>query len=448
MKYAICFLALAFLPLIAEEEVIFRSDVSLVRVDAQVLDYNRRAITGLKMTDFVLREEGQPQEIRNFANENMPVDVLLLLDVSGSMRPHVQRIAEASHQALQALGKDDRIGIMVFDRSARLRMPFRNSRADVEREMEYLLRQETFDGGTDITRALIEAANYVAKSGRRDARRAIVILTDDQTEFNRDDAGVTRALTRADAVLSAILAPDAMGNRPHISQGGGGWPSGGPSIGGPLGGIILGRRRGGYGIPGGGGGGPVIMGSRTRSAGTAEIAQQSGGDSMAVDDASALETTLARIRQRYALYFYLPEGVKPGQERGIDVALSDAARRRYSGAEVRYRRVYLAPGGSTDPVDEGPARVSLPSGRRSGSDEPPVLRRRPVGEVSTGPREGPLNTPAADTSSDSREGPSVVPASNRESGGWRRADPTSTPSPASDDSNQGGWRRVKPGERP
>src|SRR5215216_497725 len=118
MKSAICFLALglagAFLPLRAEEEVIFRSDVSLVRVDAQVLDYNHRAVIGLKMTDFVLREEGQPQEIRNFANENMPVDVLLLLDVSGSMRPHVQRVAEASHQALQALGKDDRVGIMVF----------------------------------------------------------------------------------------------------------------------------------------------------------------------------------------------------------------------------------------------------------------------------------------------------------------------------------------------
>jgi len=443
MKSAICFLALvlagAFLPLIAEEEVIvFRSDVSLVRVDAQVLDYNRRAVTGLKVTDFVVREEGQPQEIRNFSSENMPVDVLLLLDVSGSMRAHVQRVADASHQALQALGKDDRVGIMVFDRASRLRMPFRNSTADVEQELQYLLRQETFDGGTDITRALIDAANYVAKSARRDARRAIVILTDDQTEFNRDDAGVTRALTRADAVLSALLAPDAIGRRPSVSQGGG-WPSGGPSVGGPLGGIILGRRRGGYPGPGGGGG-PVIVGSRTRSAGTAEIAQQSGGDSMPVDDAQAFETTLARIRQRYALYFYLPDGVKPGQERGIEVALSEAGRRRYSGAEVRYRRVYLAPGGSPEPVDEGPVRVSLPSDRRT-SDEPPVIRRRPEGERSAGPRQGPLSVPG-DAETSTRSQPVVAPATSE--GGWRRADEKSAP----EESNQGGWRRVKPGEQP
>jgi len=50
------------------------------------------------------------------------------------------------------------------------------------------------------------------------------------------------------------------------------------------------------------------VGPRTRSAGTSTIAQQSGGDGMAVEDASAFEKTLARIRERYALYFYLPEG--------------------------------------------------------------------------------------------------------------------------------------------
>lgn len=395
--------------------MVFRSDVSLVRVDAQVLDYNRRAVTGLRVTDFVLREEGQPQEIRNFANENMPVDVLLLFDVSGSMRPHVQRVAEASHQALQALGKDDRVAIMVFDRSARLRMPFRNSRADVERELEYLLQQETFDGGTEIPRSLITAADYIAKSGRRDARRAIVILTDDQTEFSRDDEGVTRALTRADAVLSALLAPDAIRNRP-LSQGGGGWPSG------PLGGIILGRR-GGSGWPSGGG--PTI-GSRTRSAGTAELARASGGDSMAVDDASAFETTLARIRQRYALYFYLPEGVKPGQERGIEVALSDAARRRYSGAEVRFRRVYLAPGATSDPAESGPVRVSYPVESRPVEQSPGPRRRPAVDQVSPGSREGPLDVPGASE------------------GGWRRVNDSAP----SEESNQGGWRRVQPGERP
>src|SRR5438105_13572574 len=107
----------------ADDEVVFRSDVSLVRVDAQVVDSGNRAITGLRLEDFVLREEGRTQPIRNFATESVPVDVLFLLDVSASMRPHVQRIADASGQAMNVLGKDDRMAIMVFDRSTRVRLP-------------------------------------------------------------------------------------------------------------------------------------------------------------------------------------------------------------------------------------------------------------------------------------------------------------------------------------
>src|SRR3984893_16735642 len=207
----------------ADDDVVFRSDVSLVRVDAQVVDSGNRAITHMNVEDFVLREDGQVVPIRNFASEDMPVDVLFLLDVSGSMRPHVQRIADASGQAMTVLGKDDRMGIMVFDRYTRVRLAFNSSRQEVRRGFDNLLRQETFNGGTDITRAMLDAADYIRREGRRDARRAIVILTDDQTEFDRDDVAVGRALGRADAVMCALIAPDA-GQYGH--RGGGGRPGG------------------------------------------------------------------------------------------------------------------------------------------------------------------------------------------------------------------------------
>ena len=115
-------------PLAGDDELVFHSDVSLVRVDAQVVDSGNRAITHLHAGDFILREDGRVVPIRNFASENMPVDVLFVLDVSASMRPHVQRIADASAQALTVLGKDDRMGIMVFDRDTRVRLAFSNSR--------------------------------------------------------------------------------------------------------------------------------------------------------------------------------------------------------------------------------------------------------------------------------------------------------------------------------
>ena len=185
-----------------------------------MVDRDNRAITGLRAEDFVLRESGRTQQIRNFASENMPIDVLFLLDVSASMRPHVERIADAAHQAMRVLRDDDRVGIMVFDRSTRLRLPLRSNRQEVEREFESLLRQETFRGGTDITRGMLDAAEYIGRNGRREARRAIVILTDDETEFNRDEEGVSRALARADTVISALIAPDAMRSRSGMPGGG------------------------------------------------------------------------------------------------------------------------------------------------------------------------------------------------------------------------------------
>jgi VWFA-related protein len=304
---------------------VFHSDVSLVRVDAQVVDSTNLAITNLHVEDFVLREDGRPQPIRNFASEGMPLDILFLLDVSASMGPHVQRIADASLQALNVVDQSDRMGIMVFDRSTRVRLPFSSSRQEVQRELDRLLGQERFNGGTDITRAMLDAADYIRREGRHDVRRAIVILTDDQTEFDRNESAVSIALTGADAVMCALIAPDAMQFRRYPA------------------GVML--RRGGLGSPV-----PVMGGFygsiHTQSAGTAQIARNSGGDSLRVDEASALEQTVLRLRQRYTLYFSLPEGVKPGQERNIEVGLADAARLRSPDAEVRYRRVYMTPNGA------------------------------------------------------------------------------------------------------
>jgi VWFA-related protein len=321
-------------PSAGDPPITFRSEVSLGRVDAHVVDAGNHPIRDLRAQDFILRVDGKPQEVRHFQSDRMPVDVVFLLDVSRSMEPHIRRVATASHQALHALGEHDRIAIMVFDRSTRLRMPFSSNRLDAERALESVLDREAFDGGTDITRGILDTASYIAQNARRDARRAIVIITDDQTERSRNEAAVLHALTRADSVLSALIAPDALhtgtGYRRTLQFDNDALRD--------IFGDRIASRFGSY----------AMRGPRTQSAGTSQIANESGGDSMAVDQASAFEHTLARIRERYALYFYLPEGMQAGDERSVEVLLSDAARRRHPRAEVRYRRSYLAPNGTEE----------------------------------------------------------------------------------------------------
>jgi VWFA-related protein len=350
MKRCLLASALCF----AEDEVVFRSDTTLVRLDVQVLDAGRRAITGLEKEAFHLLENGKEVAIKSFASEAIAIDVLFLIDVSGSMRPHVERMAEAAHRALPGLRPQDRMAIMVFDRSARLRTPFRSAAAG-GREFDYLLRSESFDGGTDITRAMLAAARTMQQQARKDARRAIVMLTDDQTEFERNDELVVRSLQSADAVMSVLLVPAMM---PYAS------------------------RRPGVTIHGPRIGGPRVGG---RSAGSADIARESGGDSMRADDAGALDSTLERIRQRYALFFSLPAGVREGEYRSLEVSLDEPLRRRYPDASLRYRRTYqAAANGSDGPIEEFKPGAVI-------SETPAPSRRRVATDGSS--RSGPMMTP-------------------------------------------------------
>jgi hypothetical protein len=278
-----------------------------------------------------------------------------LLDVSASMRPHVERITNAAHDALRVLAHNDRVGIMVFDTYTRVRLPFRGNRSEINRGLSDVLNPERFNGGTQITRAMMSAADYVQREARPEARRAIVILTDDGSQDARNDEGVERALSRADAVLSFLQAPDVM---PRYGGAGGGYPgrTGGtwPGIGLPGSGPVIfggGRGRGRY--PGGGASG-------NHSAGTADIARDSGGDTFPVDDASALEETLMRLRQRYALHFNSADITASSTHSPVRVDLTDAARRRYPDAEVRYRRVTLS-GNSREAGPISVTRAHLPS---------------------------------------------------------------------------------------
>ena len=397
-------LAVSAVLLAADDTVTFKSDVAMTRIDAQVVDQSGRPITGLVVDDFVLRVDGKVQPIRNFMSESMPLDVLLLLDVSGSMEPHVQRIADASEQALRVLAPEDRVAIMVFDSRTKVRLPFRKDHGEISGELRRLINSESFNGGTRITHALLDAAKYVQKEGRPEARRAIVVLTDDQTQDGEDTVRVQQALDEANAVLSFLKAPydegyvsrrgggrspGTWGGNGPVGGGGSTWPGGGSTWPGGGGSTWPG---GGTRWPGGGSRGPggvMIGGDASHSAGTATIAQDSGGDVMSVDQSSAFQDTLERLRQRYALHFYWPESSETNPEaRLVMVALARSTGARYPNAEVRYRRAYLnktenrRTGGLTEVSRD--ADETDPAGKKAQQGSSTVERSRPAYDSGSG----------------------------------------------------------------
>ena len=64
----------------AQGQPTFRSDVTLVRVDAEV-QQEGRVVEGLGKESFLVTDAGKPQRILHFGHQDEPLDVVLLFDV-------------------------------------------------------------------------------------------------------------------------------------------------------------------------------------------------------------------------------------------------------------------------------------------------------------------------------------------------------------------------------
>src|SRR5262245_24016557 len=92
-----------------------RLGTSLVVLDAQVLNRRTGAVVGgLKREDFLIHENGVRQEITHFSQDKLPLSIILLLDLSGSVRPYVEQIRDGALQALSRLKPEDEVALLAF----------------------------------------------------------------------------------------------------------------------------------------------------------------------------------------------------------------------------------------------------------------------------------------------------------------------------------------------
>src|SRR5690348_14506474 len=117
----------------AQTAPVFRAGVSLVHVDAEVTSADGRILTGLSKEDFRVFDEGKEQPLVHFSAEEQPLDLILLFDISGSMRAVVAAVAAAAHEGFRELRPGDRVSVMVFNTRTRVMLPFTEDLDAVER---------------------------------------------------------------------------------------------------------------------------------------------------------------------------------------------------------------------------------------------------------------------------------------------------------------------------
>ncbi len=168
-----------------EKEVIdvIKTTSNLVMVPVSVTDANGQAVQGLTKTDFRLEEEGKPQEIAEMGDpEQVPLEIALLIDVSGSTNTRFEFEKTAAARFLrEVLKKDDRASLFIIDRVPVLKQV--STTADAAARALLTFAPAADKGPTAFYDTVVEAAQYLEKTPSRH-RRVVVVISDGADNFS------------------------------------------------------------------------------------------------------------------------------------------------------------------------------------------------------------------------------------------------------------------------
>jgi len=204
-KFSQSLLFIAFLTILAvaptaaqDVDEVVRTETSLVQLNIGVVDKQGRAVTSLTQKDFVVYEDGVKQSIQHFEPVDAPFSLVLMLDMSGSTLNFRQQLKLASQRFLDALGPNDRVAVVQFNKEVKSLSGFSVDRG----KTYYAIDIASGAGETNFYQALRYALKELEKEGKR--RKAIVVLTDglDTQLRNADRNSLAKAQTNDEALAT------------------------------------------------------------------------------------------------------------------------------------------------------------------------------------------------------------------------------------------------------
>src|SRR5688500_267915 len=183
----------------SEDDDVITIETSLVVSELLVLDKQGRPVQGLKQSDFVITEEGTPQQVGHFLlgdNRSLPRSIVLIIDYSGSQFAYIKNSVEAAGVLVDKLGPLDRIAIVTDD--VELLVDFTNDKRELKKKLSTLLEKsrgnDGFLGIGGTRRQFGKSAQYSALMAtlkeafdEEDQRPIIIFQTDgDEAESLRN----------------------------------------------------------------------------------------------------------------------------------------------------------------------------------------------------------------------------------------------------------------------
>lgn len=160
----------------------FSAEVPAVMLNLAAIDENERFISDLEVADLTILDNGEPQEIVDFARGEAPLRVSILVDQSNSMADKMEETIAALGRFLEQLGPDDQVKLMAFNDRVTSFTPFTNVHGLVA-SFAHAIRPE---GSTALYDALLYGYRQLANHADARERRVIFLLTDGEDQASRN----------------------------------------------------------------------------------------------------------------------------------------------------------------------------------------------------------------------------------------------------------------------
>lgn len=181
----------------------------IVLLDA-VVTYRKTGapLRDLQPSDFVLKEDGEPQAIRSLSQDKAPLSIALLFDTTDTVAPVLDSLALHAQAILSGLRPDDEVAIFTFSNRAQLVQPFTRSLSRLVTSISEAAAVHDVHVPTFLHEDLFTVTQYVAQAARTDSRRVELWFTDgtshEQPPNLHSAAQATAELTRSGITFSLI----------------------------------------------------------------------------------------------------------------------------------------------------------------------------------------------------------------------------------------------------
>jgi VWFA-related protein len=280
----------------------FRASADVVTVDVSVRD-RTRVVTGLGAGDFVVLDNGVPQQVTDLSYGRLPIDVTVVLDVSFSVTGALlDQLRRAVRDLMRDLRPEDRLKLMLFNMRIARVVDFTTDVSAVDEAIGGAMA----GGGSSIWDAVAVA---LVSAAAPDRRQLVVVFTDaaDSSSTLAPEA-LLEVARRSNAAVASVLPLNARVVQTSSASGG----------------IRTSL------LPA-----PATPGAQTLR----KLAGETGGTQLRVSTMGSLGATFQRVledfRSSYVLH-YTPQGVERGGFHTLEVGVKGR-----EGLTVRARRGYF-----------------------------------------------------------------------------------------------------------